>query len=141
MSILLTVTIGTTLVLLTVILHHEALRVLTHHLLPRSINSHRWNVSLIVLVLMLAHVLEIMLYAVGMFLASELWLLGNLAGEDIEIATYAYFSFACYTSLGIGDIVPVGGLRLLSGIEALNGLMLIGWSASFLLIEMRERWS
>ena len=54
--------------------------------------------------------------------------------------TYPYFSFACYTSLGIGDIVPVGGLRLLAGIEALNGLMLIGWSASFLLVEMRERW-
>lgn len=141
MPILLTVLIGTTLVLLTVILHHEALRILTHHLLPRWINSHRWHVTLIVLVLMLAHVLEIMLYAIGMFLASELWLLGNLVGEDIEIATYAYFSFACYTSLGIGDIVPVGGLRLLSGIEALNGLMLIGWSASFLLVEMRERWS
>ena len=133
-------TIGACLVLLTVILHHEALRVLTHHLLPRWFNTHRWHVILIVLVLMLAHVLEILLYAIGMFLASELWLLGNLAGENIEIATYPYFSFACYTSLGIGDVVPVGGMRLLAGIEALNGLMLIGGSASFLLIEMRERW-
>ena len=141
MSILLTVAIGTSLVLLTVIVHNEALRVLTHHLLPKSINSHRWHVSLIVLVLMLAHVLEIMLYAFGMFLASEFLLLGNLAGENIEIATYPYFSFSCYTSLGIGDIKPVGGLRLLAGIEALNGLVMIGWSASFLLIEMRERWS
>ncbi len=141
MAILLTVVIGISLVLLTVILHHEALRMLSHHLLPRKITSHRWHVTQIVLVLMLAHVVEIMLYAMGMFLASEYWLLGNLAGEDIEIATYVYFSFACYTSLGVGDIVPLGGLRLLSGFEALNGLMLIGWSASFLVIEMRERWS
>lgn len=126
--------------MLTVIVHHEALRVLTHHLLPRSFNTHRWHVTLIVLVLMLAHVLEILLYAFGMFLASEYWLLGSLAGEYIEIATYPYFSFSCYTSLGVGDIVPIGGLRLLAGVEALNGLVLIGWSASFLLVEMRERW-
>lgn len=141
MPTLLTVVIGTCLVLLSVIIHHEALRTLTYRLLPRRTDSHRWHVSLIVLVLMLAHVLEVMLYATGMYLASEVWQLGHLSGEEIEMTTYTYFSFACFTSLGVGDIVPHGGLRLLSGIEALNGLLLIGWSASFLLVEMRERWS
>ena len=41
--------------------------------------------------------------------------------------------------LGFGDVVPNGPLRLLAGAEALNGLLLIGWSASFLYLEM-ERW-
>ncbi|MEM9882591.1 MAG: potassium channel family protein, partial [Planctomycetota bacterium] len=42
-----------------------------------------------------------------------------------------YFSAAVYTTVGFGDITPVGHLRLLVGIEALTGLMLVAWSASF----------
>ena len=31
-------------------------------------------------------------------------------------------------------------MRLLTGIEALNGLVLIGWSASFTYLAMEEFW-
>ena len=34
-------------------------------------------------------------------------------------------------SLGLGDVWPHGPIRLLTGIEALNGLILIAWSASY----------
>ena len=142
MSILTAYLIGVVLVITTVLLHYEALRLLTDRILPRfDTSSHRWQICLIVLVLIMAHVIEIEIYALGMYIASDVLMLGSLAGEDISVTTYSYFSFSCYTSLGIGDIVPIGKLRLLAGIEALTGLLMIGWTASFLLVEMRERWS
>ena len=44
------------------------------------------------------------------------------------------------TTLGYGDIEPFGILRFLTGIEALAGLVLITWSASFLFVEMQRYW-
>jgi len=57
-----------------------------------------------------------------------------------SIGICMYFSAETYTSLGFGDITPVGPIRLLAGIEALNGLLLIGWSASFTYIAMERFW-
>ena len=52
-----------------------------------------------------------------------------------------YFSAETCTSLGSGDLTPNGPVRLLAGVEALNGLLLIGWSASFTYISMGRFWS
>jgi hypothetical protein len=51
-----------------------------------------------------------------------------------------YFSVVTYTSLGFGDHVPVSHARLIAGVEALNGLLLIGWSASFTYLAMERYW-
>ncbi|EEB77646.1 hypothetical protein GPB2148_582 [marine gamma proteobacterium HTCC2148] len=51
-----------------------------------------------------------------------------------------YFSFTTYTTLGMGDIEPIGDLRYLTGLESLTGLVLITWSASFLYLEMTRYW-
>ena len=51
-----------------------------------------------------------------------------------------YFSLITYTSLGYGDIAPLGPARLLAGIESLIGLGLIAWSASFTYLEMQHHW-
>ena len=45
-----------------------------------------------------------------------------------------------FSSLGYGDVIPQGALRALAGFEALNGLLLIGWTASFLFVEMQRFW-
>jgi hypothetical protein len=45
-----------------------------------------------------------------------------------------------FTSLGFGDVTPSGPLRLLAGMEALNGLLLIGWSASYIHLAMERFW-
>ncbi len=42
--------------------------------------------------------------------------------------------------MGFGDIVPTGPLRFVCGVEALNGLLLIGWSASFTYVFMEHFW-
>ena len=65
----------------------------------------------------------------------------NLAGAvDGSFLDHLYFSTACYTSLGLGDLYPLGTLRLIAGVEALNGLILITWSASFAFLVMQRRW-
>lgn len=135
----LTVLIGLSLVVAAVLIHHEALRLLVVTILPRVRYSPRWQGCIIVLVMMLAHIAEVQLFAAGMYLASDVLDLGHVVGDNASLTTWSYFSLSCYTSLGIGDIVPHGHVRLLAGIEALVGLVLIGWTASFLLVEMRER--
>lgn len=43
-----------------------------------------------------------------------------------------YFSVVTFTTLGYGDIVLKDEWRVLSGIEAANGIVLLGWSTAFL---------
>jgi len=43
-----------------------------------------------------------------------------------------YFSTVTFTTLGYGDIVLKDDWRVLSGIEAANGIILLGWSTAFL---------
>ena len=43
-----------------------------------------------------------------------------------------YFSTVTFTTLGYGDIVLHDKWRVLSGIEAANGIILLGWSTAFL---------
>lgn len=67
--------------------------------------------------------------------------LGSLRGQIHDSAmTFLYFSAETYTSLGFGDVYPVGEMRLLAGIEALTGLLMISWTASFTYLEMCQHW-
>jgi hypothetical protein len=43
-----------------------------------------------------------------------------------------YFSMVTFTTLGYGELTLSGNWRLLSGIEAINGIMLIGWSTAMM---------
>lgn len=139
---LLAVCVSIVMVLLVVSVHHEVLVLIGKVLLPSFNKLGRWHVSLTVLVFVCAHIIEILICALALYLSAE-WLgIGELMGvSSNQFSTYLYYSFASYTSLGIGDIFPVGYLRLLTGIEALIGLLMIGWTASFLLLEMRSFWS
>ena len=51
-----------------------------------------------------------------------------------------YFSFTNYTTVGYGDIEPFGNIRFLAGLEAITGLSLITWSASFMFMEITQFW-
>lgn len=50
---------------------------------------------------------------------------------DESFADFLYFSAISYSTMGIGDVYPTGALRLILGIEGINGLFLIAWSTSF----------
>lgn len=43
-----------------------------------------------------------------------------------------YFSLVTFTTLGYGDITISSVNRILSGLEAINGIILIGWSTAFM---------
>ena len=131
-------------VTLVVIIHYESLYRLTR-LMPQLKIQHRYNIVIGLIGALLAHLLEVMIFAIAYYLLhrQEGW--GELRGvaEDTFAGSFAdciYFSFTTYSTLGFGDIQPHGDLRYLVGIESLTGLVLITWSASFLYIEMQEYW-
>jgi hypothetical protein len=51
-----------------------------------------------------------------------------------------YFSFVTFTTLGYGDITLPEIWRILSGFEALNGVLLIGWSTAMLFAVVQTTW-
>jgi len=128
-------------VAMSVVIHYEALNLLSK-ILPRSNGSQRIKVLFGVFGVMVAHAIEVWIFAICYFFMhhSESWgdLKGNFEGTILDCA---YFSFTTYTTLGFGDITPFGHIRHLVGIEALTGLVLITWSASFLYIEMQRFWN
>lgn len=99
----------------------------------------RAGVALAVVLALLAHVAEVLLFALG-------WVVLIRAGAvelnipDPTVLDAVYFSGSVYTSLGFGDVVPVQGGQLLVVLEVVTGLVLIAWTASFTLFQMREHW-
>ena len=128
------------LVLATTLLHYEVLRGLNAWL-PALRMPRRFKLVVVVLSAFVAHACEMVMYG-GVIYVLGAWLAdGSLAGNvGLSLSTCIYFSAETYTSLGFGDITPVGPVRLLAGVEALNGLLLIGWSASFTYISMERFW-
>lgn len=95
----------------------------------------------IVLVVFLSHVGQVILYASAYAAAMKGLDLGQFGGRPVEQPfDYLYFSIVTYTSLGLGDVFPSGHLRFLAGVEALNGLLLIAWSAAFIYTAMGRLW-
>lgn len=51
-----------------------------------------------------------------------------------------YFSLVTFTTLGYGDMTIGTSHRILSGIEAINGILLIGWSTTLMFSMMNQIW-
>ncbi|MFZ1742667.1 MAG: ion channel [Pontixanthobacter sp.] len=137
-----TLLITALLVALTFIIHFAILKWLAREIREEAANL-RWPLLTVLFGVFIAHVLEVLLYAVA-FLLVDFFGFGGLEGAvhptHATLADHFYFSIASYTTLGMGDIVPHGAIRLLAGFEALNGLVLITWSASFTYIVMEKLW-
>ncbi len=127
-------------VAIAVIIHYEFLFQLSS-LIPKMKIKHRFRIVLGVFGALTAHAAEIWVFAFAYYFMhqSEGW--GNLEGHFTgSLMDCVYFSFTTFTTLGFGDIEPIGDLRYLTGIEALTGLVLITWTASFLYFEMQRFW-
>ncbi|MGB2832094.1 MAG: potassium channel family protein [Methylotenera sp.] len=128
------------LVAATVLIHFEALNLLTKFI-PRLTIRPRLRILFGVFGALFAHVAEIWTFAFGYYFMIHQGGFGSLEGHfDQSLMDCSYFSFVSYTSLGFGDIVAKGDIRFLAGLEALTGLVLISWTASFMFIEMQKLW-
>lgn len=128
------------LLVLTTVLHYEILGMLSAGL-PALQMPARAKLIVVILGTFLAHAAEIFLYAIAFYVLARYLGAGTLGDASRSSFTLSmYFSAETYTSLGYGDVVPGGDLRMLAGMEALNGLLLIGWSASYTYIAMERFW-
>ena len=101
--------------------------------MPRLHRARPLGVAAVVMAMFAAHVIESQLFGAVLWVSAERLGLGSLGGDASgSFVDYLYLSLVSYTSLGLGDVVPTEHLRLLVGLEALLGLLMIGWSASFL---------
>ena len=127
-------------VALVVLVHYEFLYRVTR-LLPGLHIPHRFRVLSSVFAALVAHIIEIIIFAVAYYTLHHMDGWGGLKGSyDGSLMDSIYYSFTTFTTLGLGDIEPYGTLRYLTGLESLTGLVLITWSASFLYYEMQRYW-
>ncbi len=137
---LITLLVTTGIVALTVLIHFEALRCLSAFM--RSPHG-RFRLALLVCMFgaMVAHIIEIWGFGFGYYFLTQSGQFGSLEGDFTHtLADCGYYSFVTYTTLGFGDLIPKGPLRFLTGMEALTGLLLITWTASFMYIQMKQGW-
>jgi hypothetical protein len=128
------------LLVITTVIHYEVLRLLTIGLPALDVRA-RAKLIIVIFVAFIAHAVEIVLYAIAFYLLAGYLDIGTLGDPGhLSFSRCLYFSGETYTSLGYGDIVPHEALRLLAGMEALNGLLLIGWTASYTYIAMERFW-
>jgi hypothetical protein len=128
------------LIALATVIHYEVLRALNMRLAALTIPS-RTKLLVVVFTAFAAHAVEMAVYGLALFTLVRHADVGTLTGPaGFSLTNCLYFSAETYTSLGFGDLTPVGPVRLLAGVEALNGLLLIGWSASFLYLAMERFW-
>ena len=91
----------------------------------------RWraiSLSLTIIGIFGAHVLEILVWAIFYYFVEEM--------QTWESALY--FSTSSFTTVGYGDLLLSEEWRLLGSIEAINGMILFGWSTAFIFAGVRS---
>jgi len=125
---------------LCVLVHYEGLRWLSTRLtlLP---GLRRRKVLFGVYGVIILHVAEIWLFGVCLWLLLHFPNAGAMGGaHNSSVLDAVYLSATTFSTLGFGDLVPVGPVRFLTGTESVSGFILITWSASFLYLEMQQFW-
>lgn len=135
-----TLAISLVLVAATIAVHYETLRFTSQRVTHLRI-SPRARIIVMLVAALSSHMIHALLYALAYLGLEEVGGFGTIGGErGHSLEDAFYFSITSYTTLGIGDLFPTGALRIISGIEALNGLVMVGWTASVTYIYMEKFW-
>jgi hypothetical protein len=123
--------------------HYEGLRWINRQLESTRRHQHvrRRSVLYAIFALLLLHILEIWIFGLayhGLLLWPAVGVLQGAIGHSVF--DHVYFSATVFTTVGFGDLSPMGPIRFLAGTEGLTGLVLVGWSASFTYLEMEHLW-
>lgn len=128
------------LVLASVVGHYEGLNWLARRLARRE-GRRRPRVLYAVLGAITLHIAQIWLFGFGIWALLHLPDSGAIVGVSQErLLDAVYLSAATFSTVGFGDVAPTGPIRFLIGTEAVIGLMLIAWSATFTFFEMERNW-
>lgn len=137
----LTVIAGTVIaVVVSILTHYEGLIALSKALETRVISRQRVKVLYAIGSLLFLHVVEIWIFGFALWALLQWPECGAIAALSPAFLDAVYFSAVTYSTVGYGDMVPVGAIRFLAGTESLVGLVLITWSASFTFLEMQRFW-
>ena len=124
---------------------YELLRQAWKHL-PGMKSHPRMRVLMIMSCIFVVHIVNIWIFGITYYLLHT-HNMGTLNGSSVEQGQYAidffgclYFSAVNYSTLGLGDITPTGALRMITGVEALTGFIMIGWTVSFTYLAMEKFW-
>ena len=127
-----------------VVIHYEAFVGLTSWMdrPARSRLRARERLLILVLSLILIHVAEIWLFGTASWILVEFLPGAGEVGAPYTVAflDHIYLSTASFTTVGYGDLYPLGPIRFLFGTESLTGFALITWSASLTFLEMQRNW-
>ena len=119
-------------------LHYAALLSITK-LLSQFHGTHPASIVLALLLAVIAHLIEILLFAVAWQIMFSMELI-TFSVENPTFLDLAYFSGTTYTTIGYGDIILTGNGRIMAVVEGVMGLVLIAWTASFTYYEMNRKW-
>lgn len=131
-------------ILLCVLLHYEGLTLLQRQLGHSGLGPRRLRVLIGILGVVLMHAIEILFFASGYAAADYFPAAGGIGGVGDKgihrLLDLWYFSAITYTTVGYGDLAPVGALRFMAAAESLAGFVLVSWSASFTYLVMERYW-
>lgn len=137
--------IGCLLIALCSMIIYEILRFIWH-LLPTMTAHPRYRMVLIIPLVFSGHIVNIWMFGFIYYVMIQMGF-GSLVGNEIasgktilDIYECIYFSAATYTTLGLGDLTPLGATRMITGVESLCGFLLIGWTVTFTYLAMAKFW-
>ena len=124
----------------TVGLHYEGLNWLARRLTQRARNRRR-RVLHAVLGALILHIAEIWIFGAAYWLCLALPGAGGITGApESGLLDTVYLSAMTFSTVGFGDVAPHGAIRFIAGTEAVLGLFVIAWSATFTYYEMSRNW-
>ncbi len=132
--------IGATLVTLTVVIHAVGTTMWIRHIRQRYAHEQFWQGRMAMAILIRTVLTLIALHAIEIMIWAGAYVVLLPGGELASFEEAVYFSFVTFTTLGYGDITLSEGWRILSGIEALNGILLIGWTTAMLFAIVQRIW-
>jgi hypothetical protein len=124
-----------------VLVHYEGLGQLSSWMASRHQDQRRRMVLHGIFGVLGWHVVEIWIFGIVTWMLLHYPNTGRVAGtHTLGLLDAVYMSAVTYTTVGFGDLAPVGPIRFLYGTMALTGFVLITWSASFTFLEMERFW-
>ncbi|HEY0660081.1 MAG TPA: potassium channel family protein [Lysobacter sp.] len=121
-------------------LHYEGLNWLARWL-AHSKGPRRQRVLRAVIGVLMLHIAEIWIFGCTYWLSLALPGAGSVVGVPAPgILDTVYLSAMTFSTVGFGDVAPHGAIRFIAGTEAVLGLFLIAWSATFTYLEMERNW-